>query len=240
MKRLLVLIPAFNEANHLPGVIAGIRRILPAADLLVVDDGSADGTSGIARASGAQVVTHPWNMGYGVAIQTGYKYALANGYDLLAQIDADGQHDPRDIPVLLEALQTGSCDFVLGSRFLGGDSYRPPPVRRAGMLIFSALVRLLTGERITDSTSGFQAFNAGVIAFLTGDHFPCDYPDADLLLILHRAGFRIAERPVRMYASADGRSMHSGFRPLYYIFKMFLSIGVTLIRSTPQRPGDAR
>ena len=237
MSRLLIVLPAFNEAQHLPGVVAGIREVLPAADLLVVDDGSADGTVDIARQLGALVVSHPWNMGYGVTIQTGYKFALANGYDTLVQIDADGQHDPRDIPTLLEPLAAGVCDFVLGSRFLRTDSYRPPLARRLGMRLFSTLVGLLTGERITDSTSGFQAFNAQVISFLTADHFPCDYPDADLLLILHRAGFRITERPVRMYASSDGRSMHSGLRPCYYIFKMFLSIGVTLIRATPPRPG---
>lgn len=240
MSRILIVFPAFNEAKHLPGVVGGVREVVPAADLLVVDDGSADGTAQVARQLGVQLVSHPWNMGYGVTIQTGYKFALNHGYDYLVQIDADGQHDPRDIPSLLEPLTSGDCDFVLGSRFLRGESYRPPFARRVGMRLFSAVVRLLTGERITDSTSGFQAFNAEVIKFLTGDHFPCDYPDADLLVILHRAGFRITERPVRMHANQDGRSMHRGLRPLYYIFKMFLSIGVTMLRTIPARRGDSK
>ena len=240
MSRILIVLPAFNEAKHLPGVVAGIRTSLPATEILVVDDGSADGTAEIARQLGTLVVSHSWNMGYGVTLQTGYKYALSHGYDWLVQIDADGQHDPRDIFTLLEPLTDGVCDFVLGSRFLGADSYRPPLARRIGMRLFSNLLRLLTGERITDSTSGFQAFNAEVLNFLTGDHFPCDYPDADLLLILSRAGFRITERPVRMFASSDGRSMHNGLKPFYYVFKMLLSIAVTLIRATPMRPGGNR
>lgn len=240
MSRILIVIPAFNEMKKLPGVIAGIRASIPDAEILVVNDGSADGTAEVARKLGALVVSLPWNMGYGVAIQTGYKYALSNRYDWLVQIDADGQHDPRDILTLLEPVTSGACDFVIGSRFLGTESYRPPLVRRIGMRLFSKLLRLLTGKHVTDSTSGFQAFNAEVFTFLTGDYFPCDYPDADLLLLLSRAGFRITERPVRMYASSDGRSMHGGLKPVYYIFKMLLSIGVTLLRVTPMRPGGKR
>src|SRR5512137_1623210 len=133
MSRLLIVLPAFNEAKHLPGVVAGIRAVLPGADLLVVDDGSTDGTVDVARQLGVLVVSHPWNMGYGVTIQTGYKFALANGYDTLVQIDADGQHDPQDIPILLEPIGAGMYDFVLGSRFLGAVSYRPPLARRVGM-----------------------------------------------------------------------------------------------------------
>jgi len=240
MHNLLVIIPSFNEEKNLPGVVAGIRRVLSEADILVVNDGSADATASICRDLGVAVVSHPWNMGYGVAIQTGYKYAYANSYEFLVQIDADGQHDPADIPRLLEPLAAGSCDFVLGSRFLAEGSYQPPLTRRIGMKLFSALIKVATGECITDSTSGFQAFNAEVIHFLTGDHFPCDYPDADLLLVLHRAGFRMIELPVVMHSDEGGRSMHSGLRPLYYIFKMFLSMGVNLIRSVPERPGRAQ
>ncbi len=240
MHNLLVVIPAFNEEKNLPNVIAGIRKVLSEADILVVNDGSADATASVGRELGDVLVSHPWNMGYGVAIQTGYKYAFANNYEFLVQIDADGQHDPEDIPHLLEPLVADSCDFVLGSRFLAEGSYKPTLARRIGMKLFSALIRISTGERITDSTSGFQVFNAEVIHFLTGDHFPCDYPDADLLLVLHRAGFRIIELPVVMREDAGGRSMHSGLRPLYYIFKMLLSIGINLIRSVPERPGRAQ
>jgi hypothetical protein len=124
----------------------------------------------------------------------------------------------------------GESDFVLGSRFLGTATYEPALARRLGMFFFRHLVSWLVGQRITDSTSGFQAFNRRVIRFFTTEVFPCDYPDADMLLTLHRAGFRIREVPARMYASATGKSMHSGLKPLYYIFKMLLSILVTLLR----------
>jgi glycosyltransferase involved in cell wall biosynthesis len=202
----------------------------PQYHVVVVNDGSRDDTARVARAAGAEVVSHPFNMGYGVAIQTGYKYALANGYDFLVQIDGDGQHDPAFIPHVLAPVLVGETDFALGSRFLGAESYEPSLARRVGMAFFRRLVSWLIGQRITDSTSGFQAFNRRVIRFFTTEVFPCDYPDADMLITLHRAGFRIREVPVQMYASATGKSMHSGWKPLYYMFKMLLSIFVTLLR----------
>lgn len=227
--RVLVLIPAFNEAARIGGVVGNIRRVVPDMNILVVNDGSSDDTADISRLSGATVVSHPFNMGYGVAIQTGYKYALDHKYDYLVQIDGDGQHDPACIPQLLAVLQQGEADFVLGSRFLG-NSYRPPFARRVGMVIFRGIVSLVTGAFITDTTSGFQAFNRDVIRFFSTDIFPVDYPDADMLIMLHRAGFSLREVPVRMYENSEGKSMHSGLKPLYYMFKMFLSICVTLMR----------
>lgn len=227
----LIVIPAFNEEPRIAAVVAGVRTAVPEADVVVIDDGSADGTATTARAAGATVIRHPFNLGYGVAIQTGYKYALSTGYRFLAQIDGDGQHDPAGICTLLAPVRAGEADFVLGSRFLAADSYVPPAARRLGMAFFRKLVSLLVGQRITDSTSGFQAFNRDVIAFFATEVFPCDYPDADVLLCLHRAGFTIREVPVRMRASTSGKSMHGGLKPLYYVFKMLLSIVVTLLRS---------
>lgn len=231
MDRTLILIPAYNEERTLATVVAGLRQVLPEADLLVVDDGSRDRTAALGRELGATVVCHPWNMGYGTAIQTGYKYARVHDYACLVQLDGDGQHDPASIPGLLAPVLSGEADFALGSRFLQNGGYRPSWPRRLGMALFRRLVSLVVGQPISDSTSGFQAFNARVIDFLTGDFFPCDYPDADLLILLHRARFRIVERPVRMFPSATGQSMHGGLRPVYYVFKMCLSIGVTLLRS---------
>jgi glycosyltransferase involved in cell wall biosynthesis len=168
-------------------------------------------------------------MGYGAAIQTGYKYARDKGYDYLVQLDADGQHDPTCIPALLSPVLAGDADIAIGSRFLG-NSYRPPLARRAGMAIFRWIVDTVTGSSITDTTSGFQAFNSNVIRFFATDIFPVDYPDADMLITLHRAGFCMTEVPVRMYENSEGKSMHSGLKPLYYMFKMLLSICVTLMR----------
>jgi len=211
-------------------VIANIRRNAPDADILVVNDGSCDQTAQIARAAGAVVVSHPFNLGYGAAIQTGYKYAAAKGYAYVAQIDGDGQHDPAYLPRLLAPVIAGQADVVIGSRFSEPTSYTPPLMRRIGMNFFRTIVSSILGVPITDSTSGYQAFNRDVIRFFTTDVFPCDYPDADVLIALHLAGFRIREEPVRMFANSAQKSMHSGLKPLYYVFKMLLSIGVTLLR----------
>ena len=228
--KILVLIPAFNEASGIAAVIADIRRVVPEYDILVVNDGSSDDTATAAKNAGAIVISHPFNMRYGVTIQTGYKYAFANGYDYIVQIDADGQHDPTCIPELLKPVLAGETDFALGSRFLGGGTYKPGWARSIGMAFFRIIVSWRTGKRITDSTSGYQAFNHDVIRFFTSDAFPNDYPDADVLITLHLAGFRVSEVPVRMFSSASGVTMHSGLRPLYYTFKMLLSIFVTLLR----------
>jgi hypothetical protein len=230
MQKVIVLIPAYNEEKQIVAVIERVRRIVPEFDVLVVNDGSCDATARMAGSSGAIVVSHPFNMGYGVAIQTGYKYAYANGYDFLVQIDGDGQHDPSFIEVLLEPVIAGETDFAIGSRFLQQESYRPSFSRRLGILFFRRLVSVLIGREITDPTSGYQAMNREVIRFFTDDIFPCDYPDADMLVTLNMAGFRLREVPVRMYANSQGKSMHSGLKPLYYVFKMCLSILVTLLR----------
>jgi glycosyltransferase involved in cell wall biosynthesis len=230
MMKILILIPAYNEASRIAKVVQDVRAVCPDFDVLVINDGSRDDTAKEARAAGATVVSHPFNLGYGVAIQTGYKYALRHGYDFLVQIDGDGQHDPAFIPQVLAPVLAGETDFAIGSRFLGVESYEPALARRIGMHFFRTLISWLVGQRITDTTSGFQAFNRRVIGYFTTEVFPCDYPDADMLLTLHRAGLRIHEVPVRMHASATGKSMHSGWKPLYYMFKMVLSIFVTLLR----------
>jgi len=169
-------------------------------------------------------------MGYGVALQTGYKYALREGYDCVVQLDGDGQHEPADIPGLLEIVKRGEADVVLGSRFLGGNGYRAEMARRMGMRLFGALAYALTGVKFSDITSGFQALNADVLRFFSAERYPGDYPDADVLVMLTRSGFRIKEVPVRMYARARAGSMHSGLRPLYYVFKMLLSVFLTPLR----------
>lgn len=238
--KVLIIVPAYNESGRIEQVVASCANIVSESSVLVVNDGSTDGTARIAEEAGATVISHPFNMGYGVAIQTGYKYALRHGYEYLVQIDGDGQHDPAYIPQLLAPLQKGEADFVIGSRFLGGDSYRPPLARRIGMALFRSIVTRVTGQPISDCTSGYQAFNRRVMRFFASDLFPCDYPDADVLISLHLAGLKVREVPVRMYANVDGKSMHSGVKPLYYVFKMLLSILVTLMRDRRIYRGDGR
>jgi len=228
--KILIIIPAYNEGARIIDVVRNVREAAPGYDILVVNDGSSDETSHAAQSAGAVVVSHPFNLGYGVAIQTGYKYAFGKGYDFAVQMDGDGQHDPACINDLLAPVLSGETDFCLGSRFLNVESYEPSPARKVAMTFFRWLVSTLTRTHITDSTSGFQAFNRRVIGYFTTEVFPCDYPDADMLITLHRAGFRIREVPVRMHASVTGKSMHAGWKPLYYMFKMLLSVFVTLLR----------
>jgi glycosyltransferase involved in cell wall biosynthesis len=227
----LVIIPAFNEESGIAALIAAIRGQSTAIDVLVINDGSADRTAQAARDAGATVLSHNFNMGYGVTIQTGYKFAYEKGYKYIIQIDGDGQHDPSFMGQLLEPVRTGDVDFTLGSRFLWHDSYRPSFSRRLGILFFRKLVTVIIGREITDPTSGYQAFNRDVMKFFTTDIFPYDYPDADMLITLNLAGFRIREVPVRMFANPTGKTMHSGAKPLYYMVKMCLSIFVTLLRN---------
>ncbi len=228
--RPLAVVPAFNEAAAIGRVLAGIRAAEPGLPVLVVDDGSIDETAAIARAAGAHVVHLPFNMGYGVALQTGYKYALRNGYDCVVQLDADGQHEPADITALLGVIARGEAAVALGSRFMGAAAYRAPLVRRLGMRLFATLAFMLTGVRFSDVTSGFQALTGDVMRFFTAERYPADYPDADVLVMLKRAGFGVVEVPVRMYVKTSARSMHAGLKPLYYVFKMLLSMCLAPLR----------
>lgn len=235
--RILCVVPAYNEAGNIAAVIQDVRTHVPGADVLVVDDGSADETAWEAGRSGAIVCRLPFNLGYGVALQTGYKHAARNGYAYVVQIDGDGQHKAEYIPQMLERLEAEDMDFVIGSRFLGEQGYRVPLLRRIGIAVFRTIASILTGRRISDPTSGYQAFNRKVLDILVTDAYPWDYPDADVIIMLHRAGVRIAEIPVKMRLAPDQQSMHSGLRPIYYVFKMLLSIFVTLLRAAPTRAG---
>jgi len=229
--KTLVLVPAFNEAARIGRVLAGIRAAVPNADVLVVDDGSADDTTAVARAAGARVVRLPFNLGAGVAAQTGYKLAVREGYACVVQLDADGQHEPADIPALLAVIERREADVAIGSRFLeGAATYRAGALRRTGMGLFGLLAWMLTGVRFSDVTSGFRAFGGDVVRFVATEWYPTDYADADVLITLRRAGFRLRDVPVRMYERAGGRSMHAGLRPIYYVFKMLLSVALAPVR----------
>lgn len=226
--RFLIVIPAWNEAARIEGVLRDIRSRVR-GDILVVDDGSSDGTSLVARCSGALVAVHPINLGYGAALQTGYRYALRHDYDAVVQLDADGQHDPACIPRLLDALD--HADVVVGSRFLDAESYRPPWVRRAGMWLFGQLATRLSGKTVTDPTSGFQALSRAALSFFAHERFPSDYPDADVLAMVARSGLRLEEAPVRMLASPTGKGMHGGLvKPLYYVYRMLLALALVPLR----------
>ncbi|HZP40564.1 MAG TPA: glycosyltransferase family 2 protein [Candidatus Binatia bacterium] len=222
--RGLAVVPAYNEAPTVARVVAGVRAAAPDLDVLVVDDGSRDDTAAVARAAGARVVSHVVNLGYGAALQTGYKRAERDGYDFVVQLDADGQHDPADVPRLVRPLATAAADVVIGSRFVEATDYRMGPARTAGRVFFRRVLAACGGPRIADPTSGFQALARPAFRLCCADFYPVDFPDIDVLLLLHRHALRIVEVPVRMRPSAAGRNaMHGGLRDVYYIYKMLLS-----------------
>ncbi len=229
MNDFAIIIPAYNEAGRIAATITGIRKFVN-TDIIVINDGSTDKTVKEARDAGALVIELPFNLGYGAALQTGYKYALFKGYRFAVQMDADGQHDPGYIMPLLKEVRSGSADVAIGSRFLGEGDYRPTTLKKIGMIFFSMIASSITGQKVTDPTSGFQALNEKSMKFYASDAYPTDFPDADVLIMLHRKGMRFVEVPVKMNQSTKKKSMHSGIVPLYYLFKMVLSIFVTLLR----------
>jgi hypothetical protein len=233
--RVLIIMPAHNEAQNLPVVLGELRQHLPDADVVVIDDYSTDGTPQVAAQCGAHVVSLPCNLGYGGAVQTGFKYAVERGYDMAVMLDADGQHDPACILALMAPVAEGVADVTIGSRFLGSAEYAVSWPKRLGMRLFAAIVAHYTRRSVTDPTSGFQALNREALAFFARDNYPADYPDADTLLLLNYAGFRVVEVPVHMRERLAGLSMHSSWKVVYYIFKMFLSIFIVLLRQKTRR-----
>ncbi len=230
--RILVLIPCLDEGPRIGALIDELRRLQPQADVLVVDDGSRDDTVDRAREAGAAVLKLPFHLGYGAALQTGYRYALDGGYDIVVQMDGDGQHPADEVATLLAALHEQGCDLVVGSRFLGRKSYEIPRLRLLGITLFSQLVSALAGRPISDPTSGFQAMNRRTMHFYQQDFYPYDYPDADMLLRVHYEGLTFHEEAVQMLAGPPGKSMHSGLRPVYYVYKLLLSLGLTWLSSS--------
>lgn len=227
-----VLIPAYNESKNIQRVISEVHKVVPGVDIVVINDGSKDSTAKLARIAGAKVISHPFNMGYGAACQTGYKYASRHGYDYVVQMDADGQHEPSCVKDLLSAVQDPEVDIVLGSRWLSDVEYNGSLLRKFGKHFFAFLANRLTGLKVTDPTTGFQALSRKVIYFYSTEIYPADYPDADMIILLKRAGFRIKEIPVVMYRNETGQSMHAGLlKPIYYGIKMMMSIMMTLLRN---------
>jgi glycosyltransferase involved in cell wall biosynthesis len=226
--RILVAIPAYREERKIGSVVKSVREHYP-YDVLVVNDGSPDATSEVARSAGATVLDLPCNLGIGGAVQTAFLYALEHGYDAMARLDGDGQHDPRDIGRLLEPILRGEADAVIGSRFLGETGYRVSYPRIFGIRFFRALVNLFTGYRVTDPTSGFFAVDRGLME-LYSDHYPADYPEVDAYILMHRMKARAMEVPVRMYEREEGKSSITPILALYYMVKVTMSFLINCIR----------
>jgi len=228
---ILVIVPAYNESENIAGVIEDLKGAGLALDVLVVNDGSTDNTMQAALATGkALVLDLPKNLGIGGAVQTGFKYAQRNGYQVAIQFDGDGQHIAAEIFKLLAMLESHGADMVIGSRFLKKHAgFRSTLVRRFGIRIFQMLNSLLIGQKITDNTSGFRAYGRGAIEFLAR-HYPVDYPEPEAVILLGRNGFRIEEESVLMRERQGGDSSIAGIYGAYYMVKVVLAIVMTALR----------
>ncbi len=230
--KTLVIIPALNEEDSIVQVIGRLRQHIPYADILVINDGSTDETALRAAGAGAVVLHHPFNLGIGASVQTGFLFAEAQHYEIVVRTDGDGQHPAKDIPALLAELEKGDADLIIGSRYLEDRGYVSSPARRAGSLILSNLISSIIRQRVTDPTSGFIACNQRTIA-LCAQVYPHDYPEPESIVILHRAGIRLREIPVTMEARIGGRSSITALRSGYYMLKVILAILVGLLRPAP-------
>jgi glycosyltransferase involved in cell wall biosynthesis len=222
--RTLVFIPAWNEEASIAAVIADVRDSLPGADVLVVDDGSVDATADRARECGALVASLPFNQGLGAALQTGYLYALREGYGCCAHLDADGQHPAAEVARLIDEVLADRADLVIGSRYTdaeadaAGDDYRPTISRRIGTSVFRFFLTVATRQRFTDTTSGMRAANRRVMSLFSENYSP-DFAEIESLQLAVRQGLRVEEVPVRMLERTGGSSFLTPLRSAFFIFK---------------------
>lgn len=238
-KDLLIIMPAYNEEKNITHVLEQLAapEIAEIADVLVMNDASSDSTNWIVKEKGYALVTNVFNLGYGSAIQLGYKYAIRRRYKYIIQMDADGQHDVCNIPVIYEKLRTpgenGECpDIVLGSRFLeGSGDFQVPASKKLAFALFRFCIRVTTGKRINDPTTGLQGLSCrAALHYSKFGNFDNKYPDANMLIQMMLLGFRVEEVPAVMHNRGFGVSMHSGLKPFVYMFRMMFSIVAVVFR----------
>lgn len=235
--RLLVLIPAYNEARSLPAVVREIREQLPECDILVVDDASTDGTHALLPTLGVRWIRMPLRMGTGAAVRTGLRYAATSGYTTVVRVDGDGQHPASAIPALLVHLSENKADAVIGSRYADGRSVATPLFRRLLHRLLGYILSLQTGQRVTDPTSGLWAFGPRALRLLI-DHHPSGYPEPELLLFLVRNGLKLTEVPVTMRDRLAGRTSLTPQRTGAALARLLLLLLVVPLRSSVGDPHD--
>ncbi len=226
--KILAVIPAFNEAGNIRDVVKDLRQNFPSAELLIINDGSGDDTSMIAQSLGVRCVDLPYNLGIGGAVQTGFMAAIGGGYDIVLQFDGDGQHMAEEIENILEPVFSGA-DICIGSRFLDVRGYNMPFSRRLGVKIFSFVITLISGQKLTDTTSGFRAYGKKAIA-LFSEYYPQDYPEVEALIIAHKKKLNIKEVSVQMRPRSEGKSSITPLRAAYYMVKVLLAIFIDLLK----------
>jgi glycosyltransferase involved in cell wall biosynthesis len=226
---ILIIIPAYNEEKNISGVIDGLQKEVPFADILVINDGSSDHTLAIVKERHIPCINLPYNMGIGTGVQTGYKYAANKGYEIAVQVDGDGQHDVRYIKDLVEPILAGKAQVVIGSRYISRGGFQSTFWRRIGSTYLSWLISLTTGQKISDPTSGFRAVSKEVIA-LFAQGYPPDYPEPEALVMLARKHFITREIPVEMKERALGKSSINPLSAIYYMIKVSFAIMIDKMR----------
>lgn len=230
--RVIVIIPAYNEAHSLPRLLEEFRQYRDRYDIVVVDDASTDQTAQVAQSYGVPLLRLSANLGIGGAVQTGFKYAVRNRYDIAVQVDGDGQHDPAWIASLLEAMAAGDVDCVIGSRYIRKNpdrDYKTPIVRRIGMIFSTMILFMATGKTVTDTTSGFRALNYRSVEFFARE-YPVDHPEAETLLMLHQSKFKFKEIPVKMRGRKFGQSLFTVIKAIQYPIRVLVGFLGILLR----------
>jgi len=229
-KKILVVVPAYNESGNIQKIINEIKSLVLDCDVLVVDDGSSDSTFEEACAATVQVISLALNLGIGGAVQTGLLYARLHEYDVVVQVDGDGQHDPDYIEKLIEPILCDEADLVIGSRFIGPFlGYRSSFFRRIGIGFFANLISFLTGASVTDPTSGFRAMNKEGIGIFS-EYYPIDFPEPESIVVAKRNGLRVKEIPVEMRQRLLGKSSIRYCKTLYYMIKVTIAILLDLMK----------
>jgi glycosyltransferase involved in cell wall biosynthesis len=227
--RVAVIIPAYNEENTIGGVVRRVRSLGEGYSAIVINDDSSDKTFSVARQEGAVVIGLPCNLGIGGAVQTGFRYAFHNEYDVCVQVDGDGQHPTTEIPNLVRVLVDGGYDIVIGSRFVERTDYSISVMRRIGIYIISMFLRVSTGTRVKDPTSGFRAINKKAI-HLFASEYPQDFPEPESLIFAHKYGFKIKEVPSAMVNRMHGTSSITPLKSVYYMVKVLLAMFIDLFK----------
>jgi glycosyltransferase involved in cell wall biosynthesis len=227
--RLLVIVPAMNEAGAIGSVVREVKECVPGVPVLVIDDSSIDSTIQLAREAGAEVLPMPHHLGIGGCVQAGYKLAYELGFEYVIRVDGDGQHDPRDIPRILERLKKSGAEMVIGSRFVSENGQRTGAVRSIGIRFFRMVLRPILGKPVYDPTSGFVGVNRRALDVFSRS-FPLDYPEIEALVVLQRRRFRFEEVPCRFRPRTTGRSSITAMKSVYYIVHVLLGVFVNVLR----------
>lgn len=227
----IIIIPAYNEEENIGSVLEEIFSLNLDLDVVVVNDGSVDKTKEIVEGKNIKVISHPFNLGYGAALQTGFKYAVKNQYEYIIQFDADGQHYGKYIEDMKKEIEKDEYDIILGSRFVGNKEYKIEFQKAIVIRFMRKIIKIFTGIKVTDPTCGFKGYKRKVFShYALFSNFPSDYPDADIIINMLRRKYRVKEIPITVRERTHGKSMHSGLKPLIYLMKINVSIVIVLLR----------